>query len=84
MADTAPRCAKLCAPCPDGCPAIQLTGCGGGTAGDCWRVKPPLDYADPWAKAKAMYGRAPTEGERVPWADLTQPVKNYWRNLAGG
>ena len=39
--DAAPYCAKLIAPCPDGCAALQLTGCGGGTAGDCWRVKPP-------------------------------------------
>lgn len=37
----APYCAKLIGPCPDGCPGVQLTGCGGGTAGDCWRVKQP-------------------------------------------
>jgi hypothetical protein len=36
-----PYCAKLAGPCPDGCPTVQLTGCGGGTAGDCWRVKQP-------------------------------------------
>jgi hypothetical protein len=37
----APYCAKLAGPCPDGCPTVKLTGCGGGTAGDCWRVKQP-------------------------------------------
>lgn len=36
-----PYCAKLAGPCPDGCATVQLTGCGGGTAGDCWRVKQP-------------------------------------------
>lgn len=35
-------CAKLAGPCPDGCATVQLTGCGGGTAGDCWRVRPPI------------------------------------------
>jgi hypothetical protein len=39
----APYCAKLIGPCPDGCATVQLTGCGGGTAGDCWRVKQPGD-----------------------------------------
>lgn len=42
-----PYCAKLAGPCPDGCPTVQLTGCGGGTAGDCWRVKQPTVAGGP-------------------------------------
>jgi hypothetical protein len=36
-----PYCAKLAGSCPDDCATVQLIGCGDGTAGDCWRVKPP-------------------------------------------
>lgn len=38
-ATQAPYCAKLAGPCQDGCAPVKLVGCGGGIAGDCWRVK---------------------------------------------
>jgi hypothetical protein len=37
-----PYCAKLAGPCPDNCPAVEVSGCGlTRMHGDCWRVKPP-------------------------------------------
>jgi hypothetical protein len=37
-----PYCAKLAGPCPDNCPAVEVSGCGlTRMRGDCWRVKPP-------------------------------------------
>lgn len=39
---TAPYCAKLGGPCPDGCAGVKVQ-CGrpGELHGDCWRVKQP-------------------------------------------